>query len=72
MKRILSYFTLALTLTVLTGKPIQGQTNHTPKVVLFSLDGIGVDQFNEKTMPRLWKIMNELGVGVLLFPQHPQ
>ncbi len=40
MKRILSYFALALTLTVLTGKPIQGQTNHTPKVVLFSLDGI--------------------------------
>jgi len=78
MKRILSYFALALTLTVLTGKPIQGQTNHTPKVVLFSLDGIGVDQFNEKTMPRLWKIMNESGgwgssipsTPAMTFPSH--
>lgn len=71
MKRILSYFVLALTLTVLIGKPIQGQANHAPKVVLFSLDGIGVDQFNDKTMPRLWKIINESGVGVLLFLQLP-
>jgi predicted AlkP superfamily pyrophosphatase or phosphodiesterase len=71
MKRLFYDLLFALTLIVLTGNTIQGQTNLSPKVVLFSLDGIGVDQFNEQMMPRLWKIMKETGGWGSSTPSNP-
>ncbi|MFM8429430.1 MAG: alkaline phosphatase family protein, partial [Holophagaceae bacterium] len=71
MKRLFYDLLFALTLIVLTGNTIQGQTNLSPKVVLISLDGIGVDQFNEQMMPRLWKIMKETGGWGSSTPSNP-
>jgi predicted AlkP superfamily pyrophosphatase or phosphodiesterase len=79
MRRNLKSYFLILTLILTNGRPTFGQakyytfdhTDPAPKVILFSLDGIGFDQFNSKMMPKLWKIANESGGWGLSIPSNP-
>ncbi len=61
MQRTLKYLLVVLTLIFSFNRSLQGQSNLETKVVLFSLDGIGIDQFNDKYMPKLWALMKESG-----------